>query len=410
MLGGLVCGFDPSVKVPFMKNTPRPAPTIPFNRPSVVGEELRNISEAIERGQLAGNGHFTRLCNALIAKETGAVQALLTHSCTAALEMSAILCDLGPGDEVIMPSFTFVSTANAVVLRGAQPVFVDIDPYTLNLDPAAVQRAVTDKTAAIFVVHYAGFPAEMDAISAIAAEFDLNVVEDAAQAYGAQYKGRPAGRLGDLATYSFHETKGIISGEGGALVINRPEMVKRAEIIWEKGTNRSEFIRGSVDKYTWQDVGSSMLPGELIAAYLYGQLKRGDHINHTRRKMFRRYFEAFAGLEAEGRLRRPFWHDHVEGNGHMFYLLLRDDQDRAEFIEHMKSHGIVTPFHYQPLHTSVAGQKHARSDGALAVTVDVAARLVRLPMYYGLESDIDRVIACAMAYFQNAPEGPVSQI
>jgi dTDP-4-amino-4,6-dideoxygalactose transaminase len=258
---------------------------IPFNRPSVVGQEFAYVEDAIRRGQLSGDGHYTRACNALIEELTGSETALLTHSCTAALEMAAILCDLGPGDEVIMPSFTFVSTANAVVLRGAVPVFVDIDANTLNIDPTKVRSAITEKTKAIFAVHYAGYPADMDLLMEIARVHDLLVVEDAAQALGSTYKERLAGSLGDMAAFSFHETKNVISGEGGALTINRPELVERAEIIREKGTNRSRFLRGRVDKYTWVDLGSSFLPGELVSAFLYAQLEQSDAIL-ARRKAF----------------------------------------------------------------------------------------------------------------------------
>ncbi|MEM8841937.1 MAG: dTDP-4-amino-4,6-dideoxygalactose transaminase, partial [Pseudomonadota bacterium] len=321
---------------------------IPFNKPSLVGEEINNIFEAIELGQLSGDGHFTDLCNQEIARITDASTALLTHSCTAALEMAAILCELGPGDEVIMPSFTFVSTANAVVLRGAVPVFVDIDPMTLNIDPAKVEAAVTPATRAIFAVHYAGFPADMDALARIARENDLVLVEDAAQALGSFYKGRPAGSLADIGAISFHETKNIISGEGGAITINRPDFMKRAEIIREKGTNRSQFIRGEIDKYSWVDLGSSMLPGELIAAFLFGQLSRTDAIIDRRRAIFDTYMASFADLEASGRLRCPKWSEECVGNGHMFYLLLDNAEDRQAFIRYLGSRGITAPFHYVP--------------------------------------------------------------
>ena len=268
--------------------------SIPFNRPSLVGQELAFLEEALERGQLSGDGHFTRLCSARISELTASSAALLTHSCTAALEMAAILCDLQPGDEVIMPSFTFVSTANAVALRGAVPVFVDIDPRSLNIDPDRVEAAISPKTRAIFPVHYAGFPADMDRLEEIARAHGLMLVEDAAQALGSTYKGRPAGSLGDLAAFSFHETKNLISGEGGALTVNRPDLVERAEIIREKGTNRSRFLRGQVDKYTWVDIGSSFLPGELIAAFLYGQLEQEETIRRTRLSLFDRYETGFA--------------------------------------------------------------------------------------------------------------------
>lgn len=374
---------------------------IPFNRPSLVGREIDCLREAIERGQLSGDGHFTRACNALIAEMAGAKAALLTHSCTAALEMAAILCDLEPGDEVIMPSFTFVSTANAVALRGAVPVFVDIDAATLNIDPARAAAAVTARTKAIFAVHYAGFPADMDALAEIARAHDLLLVEDAAQALGSTYKGRPAGSLGDMAAFSFHETKNIISGEGGALTLMRPDLIERAEIIREKGTNRSRFLRGQVDKYTWVDIGSSFLPGELVAAFLYGQLEQTSAIKARRLALFDRYMEAFADLGAAGRVGLPVTPEATTGNGHMFYLLMRDIEDRQGFIDHMRGAGIIAPFHYVPLHSAPAGRKFARFTGnGLPVTDDIAARLVRLPLFFGLGAGIEEVIATARGYFE----------
>jgi dTDP-4-amino-4,6-dideoxygalactose transaminase len=368
---------------------------VPFNRPSPVGREVEYIQEAIASGHLAGDGRFTKLCNAEIARLTGARGALLTHSATAALEMAAILCDLRPGDEVVMPSFTFVSTANAVALRGAVPVFVDIDPGTLNIDPAAAAAAVTGRTKAIFAVHYAGFPADMDRLAATARAHGLLLVEDAAQALGASYKGRPAGSLGDMAAFSFHETKNIVSGEGGALTLMRDDLLERAEIIREKGTNRSRFFRGQVDKYTWVDIGSSYLPGELIAAFLAAQLEKADEIRRRRLDQYRRYRAAFADLAAEGRLVLPREPADTVGNGHMFYLLLRDIDDRDGFIAEMKAAGITCPFHYVPLHSAPAGRLYGRTDGDLPVTDDISARLVRLPMYYDLGEDIDRVIDTA---------------
>ena len=373
---------------------------IPFNKPSLVGREIDCLREAIERGQLSGDGYFTRACNAAIAEMTGAKAALLTHSCTAALEMAAILCDLGPGDEVIMPSFTFVSTANAVALRGAVPVFVDIDPATLNIDPARVAEAVTERTRAIWAVHYAGFPADMDALAEIARAHDLRLVEDAAQALGSTYKGRPAGSLGDMAAFSFHETKNIISGEGGALTLMCPDLIERAEIIREKGTNRSRFLRGQVDKYTWVDIGSSFLAGELVAAFLYGQLEQTDTIKARRLALFDRYMAAFADLGASARVGLPVTPAHTTGNGHMFYLLMRDIEDRQGFIDHMRGAGIIAPFHYVPLHSAPAGQKFARFVGnGLPVTDDISARLVRLPLFYGLGEGIEEVITAAQGYF-----------
>ena len=373
---------------------------IPFNQPSIVGREFDYIRDSIDRGQLSGDGHYTRLCNALLVEQTDAKAALLTHSCTAALEMTAILCDLGPGDEVILPSFTFVSTANAIALRGATPVFVDIDPNTLNIDPAQAADAVTAKTRAIVAVHYAGFSADMDPLAEIAKAHDLMLIEDAAQALGSSYKGRKCGSLGDMAAFSFHETKNVISGEGGAITINRPDLVERAEIIREKGTNRSVFLRGQVDKYTWVDIGSSFLPGELVAAFLYAQLENTTAINERRVGLFNRYYDAFGDLEAKERVTRPHIPNDTVGNGHMFYLMMRDIDDRDAFIAHMREAGINCPFHYVPLHSAPAGRRLGRTHlPELPVTDDTSARLVRLPMFYDLPRRMDDVIARALAYF-----------
>jgi dTDP-4-amino-4,6-dideoxygalactose transaminase len=373
---------------------------IPFNRPSLVGREMDYIREALAMSQLAGDGHFTRRCNALIREKTGAHGALLTHSCTAALEMAAILADLKPGDEVIMPSFTFVSTANAVVLRGAVPVFVDIDPATLNIAPDRVADAVTPRTRAITAIHYAGVTAEMDALAQIAQAHGLVLMEDAAQAYGSTYKGRQAGSLGDMAAFSFHETKNIIAGEGGALVLNRPELMERAEIIREKGTNRSRYFRGQVDKYSWVDLGSSFLPGELVAAFLAAQLEEEEHIRATRLALWHHYDEAFRPLAAEGRVGIPHVPAHCTTNGHSYYLILRDEAERAAFIAHMKAAEITTPFHYVPLHSAQAGRRYGRTAGPLATTESVADRLVRLPSFFSLQQGAQRVIDRAQAFFK----------
>ena len=372
---------------------------IPFNKPSLIGNEIDYIRDAVRRGQLAGDGHYTRNCNDRIVALTGSGKALLTHSCTAALEMAAILCDLGPGDEVIMPSFTFVSTANAVVLRGATPVFVDIDPQTLNIDPTAVAAAVTPQTRAIFAVHYAGFPADMDALAAIARRHNLMLVEDAAQAFGSTYHGRLAGSLGDLAAFSFHETKNIISGEGGALTINRPDLMERAEIIREKGTNRSKFFRGQVDKYTWVDIGSSYLPGELIAAYLLAQLENEAEVRAQRLSMYNDYHRAFEPLAQQGRVILPTAPAGCTGNGHMFYFIMENITVRGQFIAAMKARGITTPFHYVPLHSAPAGLQFGRAHGSMEVTNRISETLVRLPMYFGLGSDIEAVIEAAYDVF-----------
>ena len=373
---------------------------VPFNLPSVVGKENDFMQEVILSGQISGDGRFTSLCSNKIGEITGAKSTFLTHSGTAALEMAALLCDLKPGDEVIMPSFTFVSTANAVVLRGAIPVFVDVDRNTLNLDPTEVKKAVTERTRAIFAVHYAGIPADMDEICAIAKRHNLIVVEDAAQALGSSYKGRSAGSLGDMAAFSFHETKNIISGEGGALTIVRPELIERAEIIRQKGTNRLEFERGNVGKYTWVDIGSSYLPGELMAAFLYGQLLEVKTIQDKRLKTFCKYAEAFSELEASGLLQLPGLSSFCDGNGHIFYIILRDFVQRTDFIEYMRINGIGAPFHYIPLHSSPAGKKYGRAHGDLLITDELSSRLVRLPNYFTLSDDkIDYVIEKVRAYF-----------
>ena len=366
---------------------------IPFNKPYMTGRELENIAQAHTNGHLSGDGTFTRLCHDRLRAETGAHTALLTHSCTAALEMAAMLLDLGPGDEVILPSFTFVSTANAIVLRGATPVFVDIRADTLNLDERLVEAAITARTRAIFVVHYAGVACEMDAIMAIAERHDLSVVEDAAQGIYSSYRGRPLGAIGDIGCLSFHETKNVISGEGGALLLRDPQFSERAEIIREKGTNRSRFFRGQVDKYTWVDAGSSYLPSELIAAFLAAQLDAGAQITQRRMDIWNQYHAAFAGHEAAGRARRPVVPSDCEHNAHMYYLLLPDLAARQRFIEQMRAADIACVFHYIPLHSAPAGQLYGRSHGELGVTDSVSDRLVRLPLWVGLESEQQRVIA-----------------
>lgn len=386
--------FRTDVVVPIGKKM-RDKPYVPFNQPSLIGNEIKYIRDAVRLGQLAGDGTYTQRCQDAICRLTGSEKALITHSCTAALEMAALLCDLGPHDDVIMPSFTFVSTANAVVLRGARPVFVDIDPETLNLDPDAVRAAVTPRTKAIFAVHYAGFPADMDTLSGIAREHGLFLVEDAAQALGSTYKGRPAGSLGDMAAFSFHETKNIISGEGGAITINDRALFERAEIIREKGTNRSQFFRGEVDKYTWVDMGSSYLPGELIAAYLYAQLEMETAIRTRRLSIFDAYQEAFEPLADQFGIGLPKIPPNCAGNGHMFYLLMPDLEARSHFISEMKRRGIITPFHYVPLHSSPAGREFGHTPGPMPVTDRISETLVRLPMFFDLGTNIETVIAAA---------------
>lgn len=357
---------------------------IPFNRPYMTGRELENIAQAHVRGALAGDGPMTKLCHEWLERHTGTPKALLTHSCTAALEMAALLADLHEGDEVIMPSFTFVSTANAFVLRGARVVFVDIRPDTLNIDERLIEAAITDRTRAIAPVHYAGVACEMDSIMATARRHGLMVIEDAAQGVLARYKGRELGAIGDLGTYSFHETKNVISGEGGALLVNRDELVQRAEIVREKGTDRSRFFRGQVDKYTWQDLGSSFLPGEIIAAFLAAQLHEARQITDARLGAWNHYHALLEPLERAGRLRRPVVPADCEHNAHMYYVLLAPDVDRAVVLKHLKEAGINAVFHYVPLHTAPAGQQFGRAVGELAHTVDLSQRLIRLPLWVGL--------------------------
>lgn len=374
--------------------------SIPFNRPSLIGDEIECVRDAIRRGQLSGDGYYTKQCNARIQEITQSRSALITHSCTAALEMAAILCGLGPGDEAILPSFTFVSTANAIVMRGATPVFVDVDPRTLNIDPSRVEAAVTPRTKAIFAVHYAGFPADMDALQQIARAHGLLLIEDAAQALGSTYKGRRAGSLGDLAAFSFHETKNVISGEGGALTINRPDLVQRAEIIREKGTDRSRFLRGQVDKYTWVDLGSSYLPGELIASYLYAQLELEPVISQRRVSIYNRYMQAFGPLAEKGLAGLPVIPDDCTGNGHMFYLLMHSPEQRDAFIAHMKRHRIMTPFHYVPLHSAPAGRRFGRTAGPMTETDRVSGTLVRLPLFFDLGDELEEVINRVNDFFR----------
>jgi len=371
---------------------------IPFNRPYMTGRELDYIAEAHAHGHLAGDGIFTKRCHAWLERTTGAKRALLTHSCTAALEMAALLLDLEPGDEVIMPSFTFVSTANAFALRGAVPVFVDIRADTLNIDETLIEAAITPRTRAICVVHYAGVGCEMDAIEAIAARHGIAVVEDAAQGILATYRERPLGAIGAFGALSFHETKNIIAGEGGALLVNDPRFVERAEIIREKGTNRSQFFRGQVDKYTWVDVGSSYLPSEILAAFLAAQIEQAEAITARRLALWNRYHEALASLEAAGRLRRPIVPAHCSHNAHMYYVLLDDLDARTRFIASLKSKDIHPVFHYIPLHSAPAGRRYARTSGDLAVTDTTSERLVRLPLWL---ADLDqvRVIDAVEAFF-----------
>ncbi|MEH6420899.1 dTDP-4-amino-4,6-dideoxygalactose transaminase [Pseudomonas sp. CGJS7] len=364
---------------------------IPFNKPHMTGRELDFIVQAHANTHLSGDGPFTKRCHAWLEARTGAHKALLTHSCTAALEMAALLIDLNPGDEVIMPSFTFVSTANAFVLRGAVPVFVDVRADTLNLDERLIEAAITPRTKAICVVHYAGVACEMDTILDIAARHGLRVIEDAAQGIYSTYKGRPLGVIGELGALSFHETKNVISGEGGALLIRDAALAERGEIIREKGTNRSKFFRGQVDKYTWVDIGSSFLPSELIAAFLAAQIEEGEAITRRRLAIWDRYHAWAEKHEASGVARRPVVPAECVHNAHMYYLLMPDLECRARFMARMKEIGVGTVFHYIPLHSAPAGMKYGRAVGELSVTDSISERLVRLPMWVGLEDHLDEV-------------------
>lgn len=368
---------------------------IPFNKPYMTGRELSYIAQAHANGHLSGDGPYTKQCHAWLRNNTQASTALLTHSCTAALEMAALLLDLQPGDEVIMPSYTFVSTANAFALRGAVPVFVDIREDTLNLDERLIEEAITTRTKAICVVHYAGVACEMDGILEIAARHGLRVIEDAAQAVMSTYKDRPLGTIGDLGALSFHETKNIISGEGGALLCRDTAFSERAEIIREKGTNRSRFFRGQVDKYTWVDLGSSYLPGEITAAFLAAQMEAAFDITSRRLALWDRYHAWAEAYEARGILRRPVVTPDCRHNAHMYYMLLPDQETRSEFISGMKARGVQTVFHYIPLHSAPEGNRIGRHSGAMDITVRQSERLVRLPLWVGLESEFNTVLEAA---------------
>lgn len=354
----------------------------------MTGREFVYIAEAYANGMLAGDGAFTKQCHSLLEQQIGCAEALLTHSCTAALEMSALLADVGPGDEVIMPSYTFTSTANAFVLRGGVPVFVDIRPDTLNLDETLVEGAITPRTKVIVPVHYAGVACEMDEIQAVARHHGLRVVEDAAQGYGSTYRGRALGAIGDLGCLSFHETKNVISGEGGALLINDAALAERAEIIREKGTNRSAFFRGQVDKYTWVDAGSSYLPGELIAAFLWAQLQQGEDITRRRLGIWQHYHDGLAALEQRGWLRRPIVPAHCKHNAHMYYVLLPSLDARQEVIRRMRAAGVSPVFHYVPLHSAPAGLRFGRAATQMTHTDTLSERLLRLPLWIGVDRDL----------------------
>lgn len=368
---------------------------IAFNKPYMTGRETDYIREAHLNRHLSGDGPFTHRCHRALEAMTASPHALLTHSCTAALEMAALLCDLRPGDEVIVPSYTFVSTVNAFALRGAVPVFVDIREDTLNLDERLLEAAITERTRAICVVHYAGVACAMDEIMAIAARHGLMLIEDAAQAILSRYRGRHLGTLGALGTLSFHETKNVICGEGGALLVNDESLFARAEIIREKGTNRSRFFRGEVDKYSWVELGSSFLPGEITAAFLAAQLEEAERLTARRQRIWDTYHAWADAHERDGVVRRPVIPPWCEHNAHMYYLLMPDLQMRTRFITMLRDAGVYAVFHYVPLHSSPAGQRYARTHGELQVTDSVADRLVRMPLWVGLEDELGQVIDAA---------------
>lgn len=365
-----------------------------------MGKEKEYIEQAIEKKKICGDGEFTKKCNEWLENKTGTSKALLTTSCTHATEMTALLSDIKPGDEVIMPSYTFVSTADAFVLRGAKAVFVDIRPDTMNIDEKLIEEAITDKTKAIVPVHYAGVSCEMDTIMDIAKRHNLKVIEDAAQGVMSEYKGKALGTIGDYGCYSFHETKNYSMGEGGALLIRNPEDVERAEIIREKGTNRSKFFRGQIDKYTWVAAGSSYLPSELNAAYLYAQLEQADKIYQDRMNSWNRYYEMLSDLEQAGKIQLPVVPKECKHNAHMFYIKAKDLEERTALIDFLKANGVSSVFHYIPLHSAPAGMELGRFNGEDRYTTKESERLLRLPMYYGLGDNVEYVAEKVKAYFE----------
>jgi dTDP-4-amino-4,6-dideoxygalactose transaminase len=368
---------------------------VPFNKPFVTGAELVYIEEAIANAHLSGNGPFSRRCSDHLREALGATSVLLTNSCTAALEMAALLANVGPGDEVILPSFTFSSTAAAFVLRGAVPVFVDVRPDTLNLDERLVEAAITPKTRAVVAVHYAGVGCAMDVLAEITTRANLMLIEDAAQGYGSSFRGAPLGSFGALGALSFHETKNVISGEGGALIVNDADLAERAEILHEKGTNRSAFFRGQTDKYTWIDVGSSFPASDLAAAFLWAQLEKAKWITAQRLAIWSKYDDRLAAFEAQGLLRRPHLPTDAQHNAHLYYVLLPTGEARDDMLADLAAEGVNAVFHYVPLHSSPAGRRFGRTTGELPVTDDVAARLLRLPLWVGMsDEEIDYVVDC----------------
>src|SRR5690625_224401 len=376
---------------------------IEFNRPPYTGKELDYIKDAVEtKKKISGDGYYTKQCNAWLEEEFHVNKALLTTSCTSALEMSALLSDIQPGDEVIAPSYTYVTTVSAFVLRGAKIKYVDIRPDTMNIDESLIEEAITDKTKVIVPVHYAGVSCDMDTINELADKYNLKVVEDAAQGVMAKYKGQYLGTIGDFGTYSFHETKNYSMGEGGALLVNNAAYKERAEIIREKGTDRSKFLRGQVDKYTWVDLGSSYLPSDINAAYLYAQLEQAGEIKNNRLKTWNLYNEGLADLEENKDIELPYIPDEVEHNAHMFYIKARDLEERSELIDHLKSQGIQTTFHYVPLHSSKAGKEYGEFVGEDQYTTKESERLLRLPLYYGIKEDeVQHVIDEIRVFYSN---------
>lgn len=381
---------------------------IPFVRTFVAGKEVDYVNDVLKNRKIASDGHFTKSCAKLMEERFGIKKVLMTPSCTAALEIAAMLCDIEPGDEVILPSFTFVSTANAFVLRGAKPVFVDIRPDTLNLDESLIEEAITPKTKAICPVHYGSVACEMDEIQAIAKRHKLVVVEDAAQAVNASYRGRALGSIGNLGCYSFHETKNYVCGEGGALCINDSTMLERAEILREKGTNRSRFLRGQVDKYTWVDVGGSHLPSELSMAYLFGQLEQLDLIQNRRREVVERYCEYLQPLVERELVQLPVVPESCSQNYHVFYVLVKDSKTRDDLLTHLRGQGIGAVFHYIPLHTAPMGRSHGYEPGDLPVTEELHERLIRLPLYCELAAnDQQRIVELIGDFFGAAEKSKI---
>ncbi|MBR9789394.1 MAG: dTDP-4-amino-4,6-dideoxygalactose transaminase [Vibrionaceae bacterium] len=379
---------------------------IEFNRKPYTGNEDKYIKEVMQKHSICGDGEFTKKCHEWFQDHLGCERSLLTPSCTHALELAALLIDVKPGDEVIMPSYTFVSTANAFVLRGAKIVFVDIRPDTMNIDETLVEQAITDKTVAIVPVHYAGVACEMDTIMAIAKKHQLFVIEDAAQGVMSSYKGRPLGTIGDIGAFSFHDTKNYTSGgEGGLLVVNNPKFVERSEILREKGTDRSKFKRGIVDKYTWIDLGSSLLPSELQAAYLWGQMEVAEKINENRLASWNRYYKLFSELSQNGKITLPSMPEGCQHNAHMFYIKVADIEERTNLINFLKKKEIISVFHYVPLHSAPAGERFSRFSGEDNFTTQESERIVRLPLWYGMEEHkVDAVAEAVEAFFTSNNE------